>query len=316
MSLLVAEVVGVVPHPKAGDKMRVAELDTGYGRLKVVTTALNVKRGMKVVFAPVGVTTASGLTISQRTLKGVDSFGMLCSAYDIGWSSVADGQLVVLEEDAVVGQPAPQQAPEQNAASLFAALEEAVTVDKAEEQEEQAAAAPAPEAEAAGGKKKKGVKRVGAARLFAALEESVGAGPEAGPGGDGAADQAVTAGSKKKGVKKVGAASLFAALEESAKGGEAAAADPSPQPAGEQPDVSQAVADASSKKKKKKKGGEDIDSLFAALALGEKGGKASKAKEADQELDALLAELDAPKAAAAPGAEGKGKKKKGKGGKS
>lgn len=61
-----------------------------------------------------GVTTASGITIAPRTLKGVDSHGMLCSAFDIGWAKKADGQLVVLADDdesLVVGDAPPAKRP-------------------------------------------------------------------------------------------------------------------------------------------------------------------------------------------------------------
>ena len=56
-------------------------------------------------------TPGSGLKVEKRTLKGVDSFGMLCSAHDIGWSKEADGKLVVLPEDVKVGAPCPDKPP-------------------------------------------------------------------------------------------------------------------------------------------------------------------------------------------------------------
>ena len=60
---------------------------------------------------PVGMTTpGSGLKIEKRNLKGVDSFGMLCSAHDIGWSGSSD-ELVVLPEETEVGAPCPDKAP-------------------------------------------------------------------------------------------------------------------------------------------------------------------------------------------------------------
>lgn len=61
---------------------------------------------------PVGMTTpGSGIKIEKRNLKGVDSFGMLCSAHDIGWSKQADGVLVVLPDDSEVGSAVPDKAP-------------------------------------------------------------------------------------------------------------------------------------------------------------------------------------------------------------
>ncbi len=60
---------------------------------------------------PVGLTTATGLEVSQRSIKGVDSYGMLCSAADIGWTEQADGVLVVMPAESRVGDPAPLQPP-------------------------------------------------------------------------------------------------------------------------------------------------------------------------------------------------------------
>ena len=53
----------------------------------------------------------SGITISKTAVRGVDSFGMLCSAHDIGWSSEADGVLVIMPDDAQPGDPCPAEAP-------------------------------------------------------------------------------------------------------------------------------------------------------------------------------------------------------------
>ena len=59
-----------------------------------------------------GVTTpGSGIAISKTSVRGVDSFGMLCSAHDIGWSTEADGKLVVMPDDAQPGDPCPAGPP-------------------------------------------------------------------------------------------------------------------------------------------------------------------------------------------------------------
>ena len=49
--MVVAEVMSVAPHPKA-DRLRVCQVDAGgAATVKVVTNAVNVEEGMKVVFA-------------------------------------------------------------------------------------------------------------------------------------------------------------------------------------------------------------------------------------------------------------------------
>jgi tRNA-binding EMAP/Myf-like protein len=40
---------------------------------------------------PVGCTTRSGMKIEQAVLRGVESFGMLCSAHECGWVSEPGG---------------------------------------------------------------------------------------------------------------------------------------------------------------------------------------------------------------------------------
>ena len=54
----------------------------------------------------------SGIMISKTAVRGVDSFGMLCSAHDIGWSAEADGVLVTMPDDAQPGDPCPDEAPQ------------------------------------------------------------------------------------------------------------------------------------------------------------------------------------------------------------
>lgn len=60
----------------------------------------------------IGITVpGSGITISKTGVRGVDSFGMLCSAHDIGWSNKADGVLVVMPDDAQPGDACPAEPP-------------------------------------------------------------------------------------------------------------------------------------------------------------------------------------------------------------
>lgn len=52
----------------------------------------------------------SGETIGKVSLRGVESQGMLCSAFDVGWSEEPDGVLIELpssisEGDKISSQP-------------------------------------------------------------------------------------------------------------------------------------------------------------------------------------------------------------------
>ncbi len=97
----VAEVVALERHPKA-DKLQIATVETGAGRLRVVCGAPNVAVGQKVPFAPLGVTLPNGLTLEPREIRGVTSEGMLCAEDELGLSGDHEG-LLVLDPAAPVG---------------------------------------------------------------------------------------------------------------------------------------------------------------------------------------------------------------------
>lgn len=109
--LVVAEVFSVNAHPKS-DRLRVCSVDYGHDVAQVVTNAAEVAAGMKVIFAGIGITVpGSGIAISKTAVRGVDSFGMLCSAHDIGWSDTADGVLVVMPDESQPGEACPADIP-------------------------------------------------------------------------------------------------------------------------------------------------------------------------------------------------------------
>ncbi|PID59896.1 MAG: phenylalanine--tRNA ligase subunit beta [Gammaproteobacteria bacterium] len=101
--VVVAEVLSVEPHPDA-DRLRVCRVDAGAGGepLQIVCGAPNVRAGMKTVLATVGGTLPGFGRLRKARLRGVDSFGMLCSAKELGTSEESDG-LLELAADAPVG---------------------------------------------------------------------------------------------------------------------------------------------------------------------------------------------------------------------
>ncbi|WP_297528406.1 phenylalanine--tRNA ligase subunit beta [Thiohalobacter sp.] len=101
--VVVAEVLEVSPHPDA-DKLRVCRVDDGSGEpLQIVCGAPNVRAGMKAPLARVGGVMPGGMKIRRAKLRGVESFGMLCSARELGLSEDHAG-LMDLPADAPVGQ--------------------------------------------------------------------------------------------------------------------------------------------------------------------------------------------------------------------
>lgn len=102
--VVVAEVVAVEKHPTA-DRLKVCSVKSGLSEddlLQIVCGASNVGVGVKVPCALVGAN-LPGLTIKQAKLRGIDSYGMLCSAKELGISDAADG-LLLLPVDAPVGE--------------------------------------------------------------------------------------------------------------------------------------------------------------------------------------------------------------------
>ena len=98
----VARVVSAVQHPNA-DRLRVCVVDAGDGEIQVVCGAPNARTGMKGVFGRAGVTVPrNGKKLEESKIRGVDSRGMLMSAYELALSDDHDG-IVDLPADAPVG---------------------------------------------------------------------------------------------------------------------------------------------------------------------------------------------------------------------
>ncbi len=99
--VLVGEVQSVKPHPNA-DKLRVCEVNVGEDApLNIVCGAANVAEGMRVPTACVGAS-LPGFKIKKAKLRGEPSFGMLCSAQELGIAESAEG-LLPLPADAPIG---------------------------------------------------------------------------------------------------------------------------------------------------------------------------------------------------------------------
>ena len=102
--IVVAEIVECSAHPNA-DKLRVCQVATGTGEtVQIVCGAPNARAGLKAPLATVGATMPNGMQIKKAALRGIDSFGMLCSAKELGIDADASG-LLELPGDAPVGTP-------------------------------------------------------------------------------------------------------------------------------------------------------------------------------------------------------------------
>ncbi len=100
--VVVGEVLSTEQHPDA-DKLRVCQVSDGEQTVQVVCGAPNVRAGLKIPFARIGAVLPGDFKIKKAKLRGVESFGMLCSASELQISEENDG-LLELSADAVVGQ--------------------------------------------------------------------------------------------------------------------------------------------------------------------------------------------------------------------
>ncbi|HEY3346665.1 MAG TPA: phenylalanine--tRNA ligase subunit beta [Nitrospirota bacterium] len=100
--VVVAQIKTMKPHPDA-DKLTLCEVDRGDGVVQIVCGAKNMKEGDKVPLATVGAKLPNGMEIGKAKLRGIESFGMLCSDKELGLAKESAG-LLILPEDFKVGE--------------------------------------------------------------------------------------------------------------------------------------------------------------------------------------------------------------------
>ena len=101
--VVVAQVLTKEKHPDA-DRLNVLTVDVGQGEpLTIVCGAQNVTVGMKAPCALVGAKLPGDFNIKQAKVRGIPSFGMMCSEKELGLAEQSAG-LLELKADAQVGQ--------------------------------------------------------------------------------------------------------------------------------------------------------------------------------------------------------------------
>lgn len=103
--VVIGEVLSCNQHPDA-DKLKVTTVNIGTETLQIVCGAPNVRVGLKVAVATVGAILppidGKPFTIKKGKLRGIESFGMLCGASELGLPDEIDG-LLELDDDAPIG---------------------------------------------------------------------------------------------------------------------------------------------------------------------------------------------------------------------
>ena len=117
--IVIGQIDKIEKHPDA-DKLIICQVNIGTGSVQIVTGAPNVKEGDKV---PVvldggrvagghdGKMTPGGIKIKKGKLRGVESFGMMCSIEELGstremYPEAPEYGIYIFPEDAVVGESA------------------------------------------------------------------------------------------------------------------------------------------------------------------------------------------------------------------
>ncbi|WP_218658041.1 YtpR family tRNA-binding protein [Enterococcus thailandicus] len=107
--IVVGYVKTCVPHPDS-DHLSITETEVDNGHvLQIVCGAPNIEAGQKVVVAKPGAMMPDGLMIWPGSLRGVESYGMICSARELHLPDApTEKGILVLPEDAVVGEAFPK----------------------------------------------------------------------------------------------------------------------------------------------------------------------------------------------------------------
>lgn len=99
----VGKVLDIAAHPDA-DKVRVCQVDSGTGSTQIICGAWNFEAGASVAVARPGAVLPGDFEIGQRTIRGVESNGMICSEKELA-IGVDHAGILVLDGEAPIGTP-------------------------------------------------------------------------------------------------------------------------------------------------------------------------------------------------------------------
>lgn len=92
--VVVGRVTECEKHPNA-DKLSVCSVDIGSGTETIVCGAANVAKEQLVAVATIGTQLPNGLVIKESELRGIKSYGMLCSSDELGIEKINSGILIL-----------------------------------------------------------------------------------------------------------------------------------------------------------------------------------------------------------------------------
>lgn len=102
---VVAEIISADPHPDA-DRLKLCRVSVGAEEYQVVCGAPNARRGLKGILArPGDVIPSTGDVLKTGKIRGVESYGMMCSTQELNLGDDHDG-IIELASNAAVGSSA------------------------------------------------------------------------------------------------------------------------------------------------------------------------------------------------------------------
>jgi len=106
-NFIVGEIISEEKHPNA-DRLHLLKVSVGKGEpLQIVCGAPNAKKGLKGILArPGDVIPATGDTLEAGELRGVKSFGMMCSTRELGLGDDHSGIIELKDPKAFAGESA------------------------------------------------------------------------------------------------------------------------------------------------------------------------------------------------------------------
>jgi len=104
-NFIICKVIKSQKHPNA-DKLKLCDVDIGNESLvKVVCGALNAREGLFTVYAPPGsIIPKTKMKLKVAKIRGIESFGMLCSGNELEQSSDKDGIIELRENEKNIGK--------------------------------------------------------------------------------------------------------------------------------------------------------------------------------------------------------------------
>lgn len=101
--IIVGEVLTVEKHPEA-ERLHICEVNVNQSMpLQIVCGASNVRAGMKAPVAMINAVLPNNTIIKETKLRGITSYGMLCSAVELGLAEESTG-LLELSPDAPIAK--------------------------------------------------------------------------------------------------------------------------------------------------------------------------------------------------------------------